>query len=331
VKNGITIAGTIIVDTIKLIESYPQKGMLVNISSQKQSVGGCVPNTAIDLCTLGGIPVSAVGRIGNDEAGVFVTSEMSGAGVDVSKVLVTDGQATSYTDVMTVASTGERTFFNMRGANSLFCGDDIDLDALDCRIFHIGYLMLLDKLDAEDGEYGTALARLLCGIQKKGIRTSLDVVSDTSDKFAKVVTPALKYCDYAILNELEAGFVTGIEPRNSDGTLIEKNIQRILEKFISFGVKKVVVHCPEYGFCLDAERGYVSVASLKLPAGYIKGSVGAGDAFCAGMLYGIYTGFCDEDALKTAACSAAANLSSPGSVSGARSFEDTIKLAQEFS
>jgi sugar/nucleoside kinase (ribokinase family) len=328
-KNGITVAGTIVVDTVKMIAVYPQKSMLVNVSSLRRSVGGCVPNTASDLVALG-VPVSAVGRVGSDEAGAFVTEEMRRSGVDISGVLVTPGQSTSFTDVMTAEGTGERTFFNMRGASGLFCIEDIDVNALDCRIFHVGYLMLLDKMDEIDTEYGTRLARLLCAVQKRGIKTSIDVVSDTSDRFAMVVTPALKYCDYAVLNEIEAGFVTGIEPRGKDGKLMEGNIRRILERFIALGVKKAVIHCPEKGFCVDRTSGYTAVPSLKLPEGYLKGAVGAGDAFCAGMLYSFYNGFSDKESLTLAACTAAANLSVPDSVSGARNYQETIMLAATY-
>jgi sugar/nucleoside kinase (ribokinase family) len=327
-KDGIEVAGTIVVDTVKMIDAYPNEGTLCHIGEISQSVGGCVPNTAIGLRALGGIPVRAAGRVGGDAAGEFVTERMRGAGVDVSGIITSPNSPTSFTDVMTVAGTGARTFFNMRGANAEFCESDINVDSLDCRIFHIGYLMLMDKLDAPDAEYGTALAGLLHRIQQRGIKTSIDVVSDISAGFAAVVIPALKYCDYAILNELEAGFTAGIAPRDTSGRLIEKNIRAILERFAEYGVKKTVIHCPERGFCLDADGGYTGAASLKLPAGYIKGAVGAGDAFCAGMLYALYNGFSDSEALVTAAASAAANLSSPDSVSGARSYAETMRLAE---
>jgi sugar/nucleoside kinase (ribokinase family) len=47
-------------------------------------------------------------------------------------------------------------------------------------------------------------------------------------------------------------------------------------------------------------RGIAAAGSYELPLGYIKGSVGAGDAFCAGILYSIYRGFDMPHALKFA-------------------------------
>lgn len=45
-----------------------------------------------------------------------------------------------------------------------------------------------------------------------------------------------------------------------------------------------VIHCPEVGIGLDENDQLVEVPSLKLPDGWIAGTVGAGNAFCAGAL-----------------------------------------------
>ena len=56
--------------------------------------------------------------------------------------------------------------------------------------------------------------------------------------------------------------------------------------------------------------------ALQLPQGFIKGSVGAGDAFCAGCLYGLLGNYPDEEILKIAAAAAASSLSKRDAVSG---------------
>ena len=76
---------------------------------------------------------------------------------------------------------------------------------------------------------------------------------------------------------------------------------------------------------------YVEEPSLKLPDGYIVGTVGAGDSFCAGILYSIYKKLSMDEALKIAAASAAANLSAGDSVWGLRSIEETMKLYDAYS
>lgn len=41
-REGITIAGNILVDIVKMIEKYPEKNMLVHITESVKAVGGCV-------------------------------------------------------------------------------------------------------------------------------------------------------------------------------------------------------------------------------------------------------------------------------------------------
>jgi sugar/nucleoside kinase (ribokinase family) len=121
------------------------------------------------------------------------------------------------------------------------------------------------------------------------------------------------------MNEIEACGVSGLPPRDSEGRLLTDHIRATMELLMSHGVgQRVIVHCPEAGFCLSRDGAFTVVPSLKLPEGYIKGTVGAGDSFCAGCLYGIYHGFTDEEILEFASGAAACNLSAEDSVSGMR-------------
>jgi sugar/nucleoside kinase (ribokinase family) len=206
--DGIAFAGSIIVDNVKTVESWPERGMLSRILRTERSLGGLVPNTAIYLKTLDpSIPVSAIGCVGTDEPGKFALSTLSSHGIDVSRVRKIDCP-TSFTDVMTLAKTGERTFFNMHGADSFLRPEDVVSPVAGASMVHLGYLLLLDSMDEEDDEYGTAAARLLARLKADGMKTSIDIVSENTPRFAKVVRPALKYCDYLIVNELEAGKLT---------------------------------------------------------------------------------------------------------------------------
>ena len=138
------------------------------------------------------------------------------------------GEYTSYTDVMSDKTACTRTFFHYRGANAHLDICHLETMDTDARIFHLGYLLLLDKLDAADEEYGVRAARALDMLQKKGYKTSVDVVSEESDRFAKIILPCLPYIDYLIINEIEAQQTTGIELRTADGKLIEENMPKMV-------------------------------------------------------------------------------------------------------
>ena len=328
-KKGIAIAGNLIADIVKNIDTYPKKGMMAKVSDISYAVGGCVPNTAINLTKIDrSIPISVFGKAGTDEYGRYILSQLQQNGIDVGGIIMSDKTPTSFCDVMSMP-TGERTFFHKKGANAEFLPDDIDIDSLTCEIFHIGYIFLLDKFDEDDVEYGTVMARFLKAVQEKGIKTSIDVVSDTSEAFKQKVVPALKYCNYAIMNEIESSMITDLAPFNEDKSLNIPNIRKTMEIMAEYGVKdKIIIHCKEAGFCYDVKTGeFIASPSLNIPKEAIKGSVGAGDAFCAGALYGIYNNFSNKEILDFASSAAACNLFAENSIDGMKSAEEIEKMA----
>ena len=331
-RKGITIAGNILADIVKSIDCYPDMGMLANIIDVKMGVGGCATNTAIDLAKIDrNIPISVIGKIGDDEYGRYVMSQMNRYNIDTQGVSVSMDNPTSFSDVMSMPS-GERTFFHARGANAEFSPGDVDISSINSVILHIGYILLLDCFDKQDDEYGTVMARFLHKVQQNGIKTSIDVVSDSKADYKAKIVPALKYCDYAFLNELESSKITDLEPYNTDGTLNIENIKRTMSFIAECGVKeKVIVHCKTAGFCYNVPTGeFTIVPSINIPKEEIKGSVGAGDAFCAGSLYGIYNGFDDKRILEFAASAAACNLFSENSVDGMLDFKRIEKISEKY-
>ena len=331
-KSGIIIAGNMILDVVKTIDKYPDQGMLAYVSSSKRAIGGCAPNTATDLAVIdSNLPVSVIGKIGDDEYGRFILDKLRSKGVDVSDVKITKTSDTSFTDVMSLAS-GERTFFNYKGANAEFSPEDIDLTALRCKIFHIGYILLLDKFDEADAEYGTVMSRFLKEIKSLGIKTSVDVVSSSKiEEYKAKILPVLPYVDYLIINETEICTAWGVDPRRADGGLDVANLRAAMEKTMAEGVgEKVIIHAKEACFCLDKSGKFTMLGSLKIPSELIAGSVGAGDAFCAGSLYGLYNDYTDEEILKFASSAAACSLFSENSVDGMKNKKEIVKLGESY-
>lgn len=331
-KKGITIAGSMLVDYVKVIDVYPSKGMLCNITGISRSVGGCVPNTLCDLAVLDSkLPLKCVGVVGDDDDGAYLKEELRKRNIDIEDVQTLEEEFTSFTDVMTVAGTGERTFFQARGANKIFTDEHIPFDKLYEGIFHIGYALLLDKLDEKDEVYGTRLAYVLKRVQEAGIATSMDAVSEESERFGEVIVPALKYLNYLVVNEIEAGRIAGTELEVVNGRLDQEAVRDVCKKILDHGVKDwIVIHAPEGSWAMDSQEKFYVCPSLKLPKDYIKGSVGAGDAFCAGMLLCLYKQMPMEEALKIANAAAASNLSAIDSVSGMQSLEEVKQLCEKY-
>ena len=312
-KKGIAVAGNMIVDMLYPIDGFPKPGELTTITADAtRSTGGCLCNDILDLATLDPeLPLTALGRVGEDEAGDFVLEKLRER-PNISLEQIRRQGTTSYTLVMADEVSKQRSFYQCRGANADFCEADIDWDSLDVDMLHIGYILLLDALDAPDGEYGTKMARLLHSARQRGIKTSIDVVTEASERFGRIVSPALRYTDYCIINEVEAQATTGVRLTREDGLLRREALPEALGRLKELGVSTwAVIHSPEGGFGLDENNAYVEVPSLKLPQGYIKGSVGAGDAFCSGVLYAAWKGLPLAQAIELGTASAASSFSQP--------------------
>ena len=210
-KKGIAVAGNMIVDMLYPIDGFPKPGELTTITADAtRSTGGCLCNDILDLAALDPeLPLTALGRVGEDEAGDFVLEKLRER-PNISLAQIRRQGTTSYTLVMADEVSKQRSFYQCRGANADFCEADIDWDRLDVDMLHIGYILLLDALDAPDGEYGTKMARLLHTARQRGIKTSIDVVTEASERFGRIVSPALRYTDYCIINEVEAQATTGV-------------------------------------------------------------------------------------------------------------------------
>lgn len=322
------IIGNLVLDQVKTIDIYPNKKMLSNILKVEKSIGGCLGNVAYDLKKLdNSINVKGFGKVGDDENGKYIVDKLSEINIDTSDILIDKEYGTSFTDVMN-DKIGERTFFHYRGANSNLRPEEIKLEKGN-NLIHIGYLLLLDKFDEKDNEFGTKMARFLFDLKNKGYEVSLDLVSEESTRYKEIVIPSLKYCDYLIINEVEASLLTDIDCLDNGQVCIE-NIKKIGKKILDYGVKKkVIIHCPEVGVIIENNKSTV-LGSLELPNEYIKGSVGAGDAFCAGCLYGIINNFDNKKILEIASCSAANNLASYDSISNAKDINKIMELNKKY-
>ena len=326
---GILAGGSWIVDHTKIIDGYPPQDTLASILSQTSSNGGGPYNVVIDLAHLEApFPLEAIGLVGDDAEGEYIRRDCQSHKIDVRQLRVTKKASTSYTDAMTVKSTGRRTFFHQRGANAFLDAPHFDFAQSNARIFHLGYLLLLDRLDQLDPEWGTVAASVLRRAQAAGVKTSVDLVSVESDLFADVVLPALRFCDYCILNELEAERTTGVSIIK-EGVVDLSAAQIAARQLVDAGVREwVVIHFPSGAIAINRHDNQLVQPSVKMPQASIAGTTGAGDAFAAGVLLGLHENAPMETALRYGVCTAAASLTEASSSDGVVSLPGCLRLAE---
>jgi sugar/nucleoside kinase (ribokinase family) len=329
-RSGIIAGGNWIVDHVKLIQTWPSQDTLTSILDHSRSNGGSPYNILIDLARLGApFPLTGVGLVGDDENGQAIIRNCQEHRIDTTQLRRITGAATSYTDVMTVDKTGRRTFFHQRGANALLDVDDFDFTTTPAKLFHLGYLLLLDRLDAIDDGYPRA-CQVLRRAKAAGLRTSLDCVSEDSDRFKTIVVPALPDVDVLFANDYEVEKLTDIKLRQGNA-LHPAAVEAAARVLLGMGVRSwVVIHSPEVVYACPASGHGLWQPSLRMPAAEVRGTAGAGDALAAGILFGVHEEWSMADSLKLGVCAAAASLSDPSCSAGILSLNASLALAERY-
>ena len=330
-RAGIACVGNWIIDHVKTISTWPQEDTLASILAEERGTGGSAYNVLVDLARFhAGVPLYGIGLVGDDADGEFIIDDCYRHGIDAFWLQKTTDAPTAYTDVMTVKSTGRRTFFHQRGANALLKPEHVPVIKLPCKVVNIGYLLLLDGLDSEDAQYGTVGARLLADLRSQGMTTSIDVVSEDSDRFERIVTPALRQTDCCVINEIEAGRTVGRELRPG-GKLDRRAMEEVACQLIERGVGLLaIVHAPELSVAATRSGKTVRQPSLALPDDFIAGTAGAGDAFLAGVLLGLHADWPLDETLRFATAAAASCLRHPTTTGGVGTEHEIHALLEEF-
>ena len=291
---GIVCAGNWIVDIVHVIDRWPEKSQLVTIAKDVEGIGGGAANVLLALDAFGvDAPLFAMGLVGNDPHGATCRAALARSRADLRWLVSTPKAMTAHTHVMTLPG-DSRTFFYHPGCNDLLCETDLPVEAAaqaGAGLFYLGYLNLLGALDAlQDGQTGAA--RVLARARAAGMVTCVDLVSKAGPQFAAVVAASLPQIDYLFLNEVEAALATGLA---ITGPADQAGINAAAQALLGAGVQRaVIIHTPALG--LWAARDGVVIRAPD-PAAVIVNPLGAGDAFCAGVIWGIHQGWTPERAL----------------------------------
>lgn len=250
---------------VRPVEAFPEKGKLSQIPHLELHLGGLAGVTATVLSQLGA-DTAFLGCVGNDGFGEYLLGMMKSQGVDVSRVRRTSEAGTSATVVL-VSGDGERTFLHHVGANGIVSEQDVDLDFIgQARILHWGGPSVNPALDGEP------IGRVLKKARERGLVTSMDTCFDAQGKWLQRIKEALPHLDIVMSSLEEARCYTD-----------KDEPEEIAEFYRSFGVETVLVKLGGDGLYIKN-----STEQHKLPAHKVNvvDTTGAGDAACAGFLYG---------------------------------------------
>jgi len=300
-NKGVIGLGMWCVDTTYKINELPERGKLEPILDSFQCVGGGPSNVLTDLSSLGfNYPMIAMGSIGLDGNASIIKNHLKKNNIQINYLISSKTVPTSQTVCMSEKK-NERTFLYYPGANNLLDTKHFKIDDLKSKpkILYIGYLTLLGKLDRFNYNK-TRLNIVLEKAKKKNLITIIDLVSNKTSHFQKIVYSALPFTDYLLLNEIEAQLLFKKSIKKNDNYLNIKLILQLTKKIFKNGLLKgLIIHNSKESVCVLEDQTH-NIKSKIIPQQKIKNAVGAGDAFCAAFIYGIHENWNIEKILKKA-------------------------------
>jgi sugar/nucleoside kinase (ribokinase family) len=330
-RRGIATAGTWCVDYNKTIAAWPAEDTTNEILAVDRQGGGSGCNMAIDLKRLDpAFPVETMGVVGDDDDGRFLLAQCDAFGVERKGLVGLPGGLTMSVDAFNVLSTGRRTHFYHQGVAALMSPEHFDFSHSRARFLHLGLPGGHVRMDAPWRGEANGWVATLRAARQCGLATNLELMSISREKVAALARPCLPHLDLLIVNDFEIGALADVETRNSGGAN-PIAIARAVEATLSLGAMRLVVaHFPEGAIAATREGGRFALGSVAMPSAAIAGANGAGDAFAAGMLYGLHEDWPLEDSLRLAHACAAASMRAVSTTAGVAPVAECLALAEKW-
>jgi ribokinase len=265
----VSLLGDTNVDILMKIRSYPQPGGDGLADFVLMQAGGSMANTAIVLARLG-LQTSLFTRIGSDSWAQTVMETLRSEGVGLDRLQRDRSEPTGLV-VLPVTPDGERTMFSYRGANARFDPAGVTEEALaGSRLLHLSGYAFLTPPQRDAAWKAVEIA------SASRISLALDLGVEPAYAMDADLPRLLNRLDLLILGEGEARAITGRAVRAD-----------AVQYFLDAGVKMLGLKLGREG-CLIRTR-LEEVIAPGYPVETVD-STGAGDAFSAGMLFGMAHG-----------------------------------------
>lgn len=322
-RSGIILAGTSVLDIVHMIERWPDEEQIAFIRNTIHAPGGPPHNAAAGLVKLGAsFPVTMICLVGDDAAGDTFIAKAAEHGLDTRHIVRVPGVPTDCTLVMTSMATGRRTFFVLPGVNATMTPEQVMPPHDRAKIFYIGSPVISVSMDQCDG-----WRTVLRAARAQGYKTAMELCPVPAEVQRERTRPCLPLLDYFVINDSEAEAVSGVAVTR-DGRLDRKAAENACRALLDLGVNDLAcVHHPDGAVAVRRDGECLFAASVKVPQAEVVGTVGAGDAFYAGMLYGLHEDWSLDRCLALANASAATSLHSATTSSSIRPWAECLAYA----
>jgi ribokinase len=236
------------------------------IESHEEQCGGSAANASVGLARLG-CKVGFVGKVGGDKEGHLLLEDFRKEGVDTNGIVCAkygeSGIVMGFVD-----REGQRSLYIHSGVNDSIALEEVNLEYVaQAKFLHLSSFV---------GEKSFLTQKQLLNTLPSSVKISFDPGALYAQKGYSELEPIIEKSYVMMPNAKELEQITGeADPQKGAAFLLAK------------GVKVVAVKLGERGcFVTDGEEQH-AIEAFKTCA---VDTTGAGDAFCAGFLYGLLNG-----------------------------------------
>ena len=273
-KKKIVIVGSANTDMVISADHFPLPGETLMGTNFMTNFGGKGANQAVAAARMGGQTVF-IGKVGNDNFGTSIISNLESEGINVSHLYTTQKTSTGVALITTIPS-GENSIIVNAGANGQLTADDVR--------------------DSEEviAEAGTVLMQLetpvaaLTEAAKLGKKHGAFTVLNPAPA-SPLSHELLENIDLLIPNETEASSISGVEIKD------ESTAMEAISAIQGMGVKNVIITVGSKGAIAKVDGKMIMVPAFKVKA---IDTTAAGDTFCGALCVALSEGKDIEAAIR---------------------------------
>jgi ribokinase len=287
-KNKIVVIGSSNVDLLMKMDHLPEKGETVTDAEFFQVYGGKGANQAVAAARAGG-NVAFINCVGEDAYTPQMVQNYKNDGIDTRFVFAEKGIASGHALIM-IGGAGMNYLSVAPGANYKLTPAKID-EAMPV-IDEAAMIVMQYEITGETIKYVIDIAN------RKGIPVLWNCAPARA--FDGSYIPKI---DILVLNEVEAGFLAGMQVEN------EAEAEIAAQKLVNSGVEKVIITLGSKGAFVMTKTEKVSVPAFQVEA---VDTTAAGDTFCGAFAVALVEGKPMKAALQFASAAAAISVTRMG-------------------
>lgn len=306
-KYDIVAVGEVNADLILHGDVTPAFGQAEKLVSDARLVIGS--SAAIFACGAArlGLRTAIIGKVGADIFGRFMIDALNQRGVDTSGVVVDPDIATGLSVILVRGI--DRAILTFPGTVPALQYAEVSLPIIHAaRHLHLASFFLLDELRPN-------IPRLFQEAQNSGASVSMDTNFDPAEAWDGGLREALGHVDVFLPNATEAKAIAGRETTEDAINLFAETVPLTAIKLGEHGAM--------------AKEGAAPEISLAAPAVNVIDTVGAGDSFDAGFLFGFLNGWELRRSLQLGVACGCLSTRTAGGTGGQPDLEEAMQFIRD--